>query len=143
MILTELFNSKVPYEVKRSDGRVFRTEAIINGRKIVFRAELVSDPGAGGFWDISFEEQDPNVRGIGTYGKTGSGKAFEVGAAVKASLKEFCDRYHPEVLYFTADADSSTRANLYRRIANQVLVGYELEETKGYVETTFVYRRGV
>jgi ABC-type lipoprotein export system ATPase subunit len=139
MILLELFNSKIPYEVKRETSGQFKTEAMINGRKIVFRAELYRGP-KGEYWDVSFEEQvdKHNV----TYGKTGSGKAFEVMAMVKASLTEFRDRYHPETVYFSADnTDGTARANVYRRMVGQVLKGYELEETIGAIENLFVYRR--
>jgi hypothetical protein len=139
MMLLELFDSKVPYEVKRETAGQFKTEAIINGRVIVFRAELDRGP-KGEYWDVSFEEQVDKHNA--TYGKTGSGKAFEVMAMVKASLTEFRDRYHPETVYFTADnTDGTARANVYRRMVSSVLKGYELEETKGSIENLFVYRK--
>jgi hypothetical protein len=139
MLLLELFDSKIPYEVTRETSGQFKTEAMINGRKIVFRAELERGS-KGEYWDVSFEEQVDKFNA--TYGKTGSGKAFEVVAMVKDSLTEFRDRYHPEVVYFSADTtDGSARANVYRRMVGQVLKGYKLEETKGSIENLFVYRR--
>lgn len=138
MILTELFDTDVKYEVTRETSGQFKTEAMINGRKIVFRAELDRNED-GEFWDVSFEEQ----HGFhATYAATGKGKAFEVMAMVKASLAEFRDRYHPDRVFFTADSGgSSARANIYRRMVSQVLHDYELEEHASSSEHIFWYHR--
>lgn len=134
MILLELFDKTPDYEVTRETSGQFKTEAVINGRKIVFRAEL--DRGdVGEFWDISFEE----VTDRATYKATGSGKAFDVLAMVTASLTEFRDRYHPEIVFFSAD--SGTRASIYRRIVDSVLSGYSHEEIKTGSERLFWYRK--
>lgn len=138
MLLLELFDAKVDYEVKKATSGQFKTQAEIGGRTIVFRAELDRGP-KGEYWDVSFEE----VNGFhATYAATGKGKAYEVLAMVKDSLIEFRDRYKPEIVYFTAEAtNGSARANIYRKMVGQILSDYELEETKSADEHVFIYRR--
>lgn len=137
MIVNELFNSDaVTYEVVKASAEHFKTQAIINGRKIVFHADL--DHNANGeFWDIAFAEEEGFNQ---TYGLTGHGKPFDVLSMVKASMIEFRDRYHPEIVYFTAD--SKTRANVYRKMVGQVLKGFKSQEIElGGDSAMFVYRK--
>jgi hypothetical protein len=62
---------------------------------------------------------------------------------VIASFKEFLDRYHPEVVMFTADKDgeSNTRAKLYARMAAKYLSGWSEQKTEHGKTTHFMYTK--
>lgn len=134
MLLLELFNSKVDYKVIAETTRKFSTEAVINGRKIVFFATIDSDAGSADveFWEEATDADEKIVLGKPrrTYALTGSGGEMKVLSMVGASMKEMVERYHPTEIYFTADKDkdqkSTTRANVYERLMKQILPKFDV-----------------
>lgn len=118
--LLELLNSKVGYEVVAAKASGFKARTEINGRTVMFFAE---DNGES--WDIVFSEVKGDRE---TFSLTGSGGSLQVLAFVQRALKEFIERYSPDVLSFTAD--SETRLRLYTKILKAVAPRYVLEVRK-------------
>lgn len=136
--LDELLNSDVKYDVIKDSANKFQTIAKIGDRFITFSAYNDGDQG----WDVAFYESKDH-HSPHTYGKTGSGDELKVFSMVMASFKEFLDRYHPDVITFTADKDgeSDTRAKLYSRIASKYLKGFTGEKFEHGKTTHFRYTK--
>jgi hypothetical protein len=138
MKLDELLNSKVPYDVVKEGAGLFKTQAKIGERFITFSASLAEDEENA--WDVAFYESKDFWTPY-TAARTGSGDELKVFSMVIASFKEFLDRYHPEVISFTADkeGDSDVRAKLYSRMAAKYLNGWIGREVKHGNTTHFTY----
>jgi hypothetical protein len=135
MKLDEILNKKIDYEVVRSSGSVFHTQAEINGRTINFGAVEEGN----GEWELEFNEKK---NGRNTYVATGSGGELEVFSMVKASIEEFVQRYHPRVMFFTADKEDgkTTRADLYDRLAKRFKIpGYTYKRIKDEKHDVFSF----
>jgi hypothetical protein len=131
MLLNEILNKKVEYEVIRANDKVFRARATIGGRIIQFEAAK-QDTESSDKWDVAFEE---NKEGKRTFGKSGSGNEFEVFSMIKDCILEVIARYKPEYMTFTADKDGSkignNRGNVYSRLLSRFKVsGYTIERTE-------------
>lgn len=141
MLLQELLNSDVKYDVTIDNAKSFATRAEIGGRTIQFLAMNDGEQG----WTIDFAEVEvKNGKDVShKYGKTNSGNELQVFSMIMASLKEFQDRYHPSIITFTADkdGDSDTRAKLYRRLANKYFKGWKREEFNHGNTTHFTYTK--
>ena len=134
IILTELFDSKVEYEVTRESNRLFITKAEIEGREIVFTA-VVDEHGEKGIEiDVEFTEtiHQRNGTDYDSYALTGSGGEMKVFSMVGASLKDMANRYQPDLIHFTAEKDKGPnkekRANLYEKLIKKFLPDYEIDK---------------
>lgn len=138
MLIQELLNSKVAYDVIKDNATTFRTVAKIGDRLITFTAFKEDE----NEWDIAFYESE-DIHSAVTYRKTGSGDELKVFSMVIASFKEFMDRYSPEIITFTADKDgeSDTRAKLYARMAAKYLKGWKADSTDHGNTTHFRYTK--
>lgn len=120
MLISEVLNSKVPYEVVDSSSTKFSTLAKVGTREMAFVAHQAHghDEHPADVWEVEFSEIDPKKSWGATYDLTGSGSEFQAFSFVRASLLEFVQRYYPHVIYFTADkpAGSNKRAELYTKI---------------------------
>lgn len=115
MIINEILNSKVDYEVIKASRSTFVTKGKIGDRVIEVE---ISDVNDDGYWEISFGEIKPNGRR--TYDLTSSGNEFEVLAMVKSSIEEFVQRYAPDFFYFTSENEQkNTRSKAYERLVNR------------------------
>jgi hypothetical protein len=138
MLIQELLNSKVDYEVTKQNASTFKTLAQIGDRWITFIATKEDED----VWDLAFYESE-NWNAPLTSAKTGSGDELKVFSMVMASIKEFLDRYSPNTVIFTADKDdgSETRAKLYGRIASKYLKGFTGEKFDHGKTTHFTYTK--
>ena len=140
MLIQELLNSKVDYEVTKQNASTFKTSSEIGCRTIVFSADLEYAE-IGEYWNVYFEES--TSKGF-TCTATGSGDEFKVLSMVKASLAEFVHRYKPSQIYFSAakEGGKNSRPNVYKRLVQSVLSGYKntMERDDGR-EVTFFYRK--
>ena len=142
MLIQELMDSKVQYDVIKDNASIFKTRAKIGDRFIEFSAtELGADGNGGVEWDVAFyETKDRNSRL--TFARTGSGDELKVFSMVIASFKEFMDRYHPTAISFSADKDgeSDTRAKLYARMASKYLKGWKADKIEQGSSNTTQFR---
>ena len=97
----------------------------------MFTGDLSSD---GDEADIEFKElpKDASLKSYhkdGTYALTGSGGEVQVFAMVGNSIKELVDRYHPSLIYFTAEKEangSTKRAVVYEKMLKKCIPDYEV-----------------
>jgi hypothetical protein len=135
MLIKELLNKKVDYEVDKQTANTFSTSATIGGRIIKF----VADRADSDDWDIEFAEHTDENDRKGTYKLSGSGNELEVFAMIKDSILELIQRYHPARLIFTADKDngSGKRGDTYERLIKRFKIpGYSYdrsEESHGFI----------
>ena len=148
MKLQEIANTKVKSKLLRQSESAFGREAEIGGRMIRFTA--IRDEWADGpVWDIVFSEIEYGEQGEvdRDYGKTGSGKEFEVAAFVIDSMKEFLTSYSPKQVYFTADKEDEhdNRSRLYQKMATRLMKDYDRVRPEHGAELegkeVFFYRR--
>lgn len=112
--LQEALNSKVDYRVVANTEELFKTEAIIGERKIVFEAYL--DNPDDELWDVSFVETTKDNKSM-SFDTTGSGNELEVFSMIRSSMEELVKEKNPRKIKFTAwKRDNATRANLYERM---------------------------
>jgi len=141
MLLAEILNKKVEFEITNSGRKDFNTEAVIGNRKIMFDAE--SDNGLS--WDVVFYERDLNSHPASrSYSVTGSGKELEVFSMVKDSLLELIKQKNPDEISFTADkkGGNTTRADLYDRLVKRFKVpGYSYTRDTSSSNDYFLLRK--
>lgn len=131
MLIAELLNKKVDYEVSRATSDYFEAIAEIGSRTIRFSADKVDVEENGDVWEVEFAEYVPGKRQ--TYQLTGSGNELEVFAMVKDCMLELVQRYQPYKLKFTADKDNGKdkRGNTYERLIKRFkMPGYSYERTE-------------
>lgn len=118
----EALDTKIKYDVKTAEPRLFTAFAVIDDKQFVFSATL--DYGEGDYWDIEFAQKEP--MGGKYFGVTNRGSQFKVGAFVAAAFAEFLDRYAPQHVTFSVDKEESpeARSKLYDRIMKRH--GFEL-----------------
>lgn len=138
MLLVEIINSKVDYQVVKQTADLYHLESTINNRKIkVTFSNQISD-----VWDFEFSEYTGKKWTTGT---TGSGLEFRVFSFVKESLLEFIQIYHPKTIEFTAfEEDGSKRGRLYEKFLKKLnLPNYYLEvgKNKSRNDTYFALNR--
>jgi hypothetical protein len=122
MLLNEILDSKMDYEVKAERDDTFMTSMQIGERTIRFVAAEESP----GEWEISFHEIKNGKR---TYDLTKNGDELKVFSMVIASTKEFVQRYTPRVIMFTADKEGNVRGQLYDRLSKKFkLPGYTYQK---------------
>lgn len=133
MLLAEVFSSDIDYTVEKDARSLFVTSATIGGREVIFSAHAED-----GEWEVTFGEIRKD--GKKTFAASGSGSATQVGAFVKKSLEEFLARHHPMIVFFTAD--STTRSNVYQKVAAKVMGRYKSSTEKAGENTIhrFVYK---
>lgn len=130
MLLNELLNKKVDYEVLKAGKYQFITQAKIGDREIRFEASNEDDDE----WGVAFEEIRSNENGTvkRTFNASGSRHELEVFAMVKDSMLEFVQRYQPLEITFTADKDGGkkdkmARANVYAKLFDRFKIpGYTM-----------------
>jgi hypothetical protein len=126
MLVKELLDKKVPFEVIQDDDSIFATSAKIGNRYIIFFAGMEEE----GEWEIEFKESKDNPRMGGTYDLTGSGNELAVFSMIKDSIKELIARHKPKMIVFTASKSdgSSKRADTYERLLKKFVVpGYTFD----------------
>jgi len=128
-LLQEIADKKIDYTVVTVNRLVFSAIATIGNRKIKFSAVDTESDTEG--WDIGFSEMKLDGSGK-TYMATGSGKEFEVAAAVIAMMREFVDRYDPWMITFSAKQEKETsnrnaRAEVYKRLLARHFPEFEVE----------------
>jgi hypothetical protein len=141
MILQELADRKVKTKIIRSDNKVLDLEAEIGDRKIVFSAVWMS----GSYWSVVFSEEtydEENDEWNSTVDATGSGGQFEVLSMIMGCMKELLKKNPPEIRFYAKKGGAdSARANIYRKLADKILVGYEREEDDDGGEIQFRYTK--
>ena len=132
-MLLELGDSSSNYEVIESDADSFKTKATINKRVIVFSASM-DDPGEMHieFWELKDPNIDLKYSSNRTYGLSGSGGEIKVLSMIGNSIKEAVARYHPPMIFFTAEKEenSNKRADIYEKLLKKFLPGYEAVRTE-------------
>lgn len=130
MLLNEILNKKIEYEVDEESEDAFMTSALIGGRMIEFYADKFDD----GKWTLSFGEAKG---GKVTTELTGSGSELEVFSMVKDSIVEFVKKYKPTIMSFTAAKNDKSdiknnRGDLYDRLIKKFKIpGYKASRYQG------------
>jgi hypothetical protein len=135
MKLNEILDSKIQYKIDKETDEDFHTSALINGRKILFKAEYHDTTED---WLVNFAELDE--KNIPRVSKTNSGGELKVFAMVKECMMELIKRYSPVQIRFSASKESSSdnRAKLYHALINKFKVsGYTLTTRKSEGSETF------
>ena len=130
MLLTELFDTKINYNVTANSAVRFSTSAMINNREIVFRADIDNAGRVGVEANIVFGETVKDHRNElkMTFKLTGSGGEMKVFSMIGLSLRELVDRYQPDMIMFSADKEgggSTKRADVYEKLVNKFIPEYE------------------
>lgn len=130
MLINELLDKKIDYEVIEDEDYVFATSAKIGERFIIFYAGCEDDDGV---WEIEFKESKNNKHNGTTFDLTGSGNEFQVFSMVKDSIKELVSKHHPKSIVFTASKTngSSKRADAYERLLKRFTIpGYTFDRAE-------------
>lgn len=141
MLVQELLNTKVEYEVKKARADEFVCIGKVGERFIEFTA-MTSDADSTDEWDVEFGERKTEVSNI-KYNITGSGNELEVLALVKDCFVDFIKRYkHPKRIVFTAakENESSARGNVYERMLKRMNLdayGYTYSRVEGIRKDKF------
>jgi hypothetical protein len=140
MLLTELGNRAVKLDIIRNDDSVLDAHATIADRRISFSAVAI-----GLYWSVAFSEEvydEENNEWNGTTEATGSGGQFEVLSMVSTCMKELLKK-HPQDIRFYAKKGGAdkARANIYRRLVDKLLPGYDREEDDDGREIQFKYTK--
>lgn len=115
--LHEALNSKVDYTVTADTAELFKTEAIIGSRRIVFEAS--QDDPEDDMWDVSFSETTKSGSNM-KFDATGSGNELDVFSMIRSSMEDFISRRNPLRIRFSASKfDGEGRANLYDRMVKR------------------------
>ena len=117
--LSESFDSKItPHKVVARNS-TFRAIATIGPRDIIFR-DAEEEPGT---WGVVFTER--NEKGE-THKVTGSGSQMQVLSFIIDMLKEVIARYAPQILNFTSDEASRTKA--YDAVIKRLAKDYDVKK---------------
>jgi len=140
MLLKEILNKNVIYDIVKQNASTFSTMARIGSRDIKFTASINTDDE----WAVEFTEYQANDRhSKGTYKKTGSGNELEVFSMIKASIEEFIELYNPKEIYFTSEKsnDSDSRSKLYDRMMSRFKIpGYTYHQPKNIDEKVSLFK---
>jgi len=130
MLITEILDSKIDYEVTEDTKYKFKCEATINDRVIELVATMRDK--AKNSWEIVFAEKD-DERERYSYGITGGGKELQVFAMVKRAILDLIKKHKPGLIMFDADKSrDTTRADLYERFLKRFnLPEYEFYRRPG------------
>lgn len=115
MNLDEIMDRVLPFDVSTSTSDRFIASFDAGGRTIEFQADYEDE----GRWTMGFGEKRARKMGPGfdhDYGKTGSGKEFEVFATIRAIVKRFIRERQPVGIRFTADHADGNRAGVYAKM---------------------------
>jgi hypothetical protein len=150
MRLNELLNSEVQYKVTEDGDRQYEEVAEINGRTIVFGADLSHSHTEveTDEWEVAFMEKQNHKTQWGTNSvkwsieKTGSGGEMRVFAYVKAATERFVKQYKPEVFSFSANLKEESRVKLYTTLSQKFKpADYVLRTKQGRSVKYFIYIR--
>ena len=120
MLLNEIANSKIEFEIIRNTSNTIILESLINGRTIRFFCENTSADTGSDSWSVQFKELTES--GKWTFALTSSGAEFQVTSFVVEGLKFLIQMQAPEVIDFTAD--TKTRGLMYKRVADRFFKSY-------------------
>jgi hypothetical protein len=112
MLLQEIADSKVPYEIIKNNASVLILESIIGDRTIRFFAENTSGDTGEDSWSVQFKEK--TQLGKWTFNLTKSGSEFKVSAFVMEGMKLAVQLHSPNIIECTAD--TKERGMLYKRL---------------------------
>lgn len=112
MLLQEIADSKVPYDIVKNNASVIILESTIADRVIRFFAENTSADSGEDSWSVQFKEK--TTLGKWTFDLTDSGDEFKVSAFVMAGMKFLVQLHSPAIIECTADTKS--RGMLYKRL---------------------------
>lgn len=143
MLLTELFDTKVPYRVTVNTEKKWAAKAEINGRTIEFEAE--KHFGNKNNWDFYFSEhKDGEI----SMGRTGSGGELKVLSFVKTCMKEVIDLRKPDNIFFSAHKDKEgeekkaedrdeSRGNVYEKLCKLFRTQYTYKRESKRIKDLF------
>lgn len=120
MILQELFNKKIDFDVVDDSTRQLKTSAVINNRTIIVNCQSDSNDK----WYVDFGEPSEMDSLDINMTMTGNGGEFEVLSFVKDTLLLLVQKRNPKVITFLAETDSGhdglTRIKVYERMARKL-----------------------
>lgn len=125
MILNELFDTTVPFEMTL-DGGFFKIDQYTYGVDFLF----MNDTSA----QVSFSMDKPSTNYPGTssshYGVEGTGNELKVFATVIAIIKQFIIN-NPQITYieFSAKSAEPSRVRLYDRMVKSLANGWDIQTT--------------
>jgi hypothetical protein len=144
MLLQELGDRKAKIKIVRNDDRVLDAEAQVGDRKILFSAVWMSG-WRDSYWSVVFSEETydaENDEWNGTTDATGSGGQFEVVSLITTCMRELLKKNPPEIRFYAKKGGAdSARANIYRKLGDKLLPGYEREEDDDGREIQFRYTK--
>lgn len=123
--LFEIFNSTINYKILTNNNKSFKASFDINLREIntTFDYDEGEDCWYFEFYEVNKNKNNMNNR---TFKATNSGGEFQVFSAIKNILLEFIERYYPNKIKFSGEAN---RVNLYEKmIKNLHLQKYKISK---------------
>ena len=132
MILKELFNTNVPFEIKADSGSKIRYRFEVN--KMLF--SVVFSKYKERVWVFSFSNVSKKSIQI-----TGSGSALEVFSSIKTIFFDFIKRKNPDEIKFAADAEEPSRVKLYDRFVKLLSGQFDVERSTDPHEIYYSLRR--
>lgn len=112
MLLQEIADSKVSYEIVKNNAGAIILESMIAGRIIRFFAENTSADSGENSWSVQFKEK--TALGKWTFDLTDSGDEFKVASFIVEGMRFVTQLHSPDILECTAD--TRNRGLLYKRI---------------------------
>lgn len=127
MLITEILDQKVEFDVKVDTANEFTVDAIINDRVIRFTA---TDEFGQGQWDMVFGEL--KNKGRIDYKASGNGGELQVFSMVKSAIEMLIKKRKPLQIIFAADKREGNRVKLYTKMFTRFKVpGYTFEADNG------------
>lgn len=112
MLLQEIADSTVSYEIIKNNASVIILESTIGARVIRFFAENTSADSGEDSWSVQFKEK--TALGKWTFDLTNSGDEFKVASFIVSGMKLVIQLHSPDIIECTADTKS--RGMVYKRI---------------------------
>lgn len=138
MLLNEVLNSQIPYDIVTSTANKFVAVGHVGDRDIIVKGDG-SMLYHNSIWFVSFAEQK---NGGETFNATNSGNELQVFSMVINALNDMVARNDPDRIRFTASKSEGvigdTRAKLYARLAQRYKpAGYTIKRIDSSSEHIF------
>lgn len=124
--LTELFQEKKDFEVKKKSSSKFIAEFKVEGNLYVFNASAGIDSSGTYTWEAGFIDKEGEIQPTGLAKET----AIEVYSYVISIIKYFIREYKPESIGFESSSPKQKKlyGKLLKRYEKEIeKMGYEIE----------------